>query len=331
MTSPALLPVPEPSISSCMIQAGGQSGKFMTEEMLKLGKYKVTAITRADSTNAVPEGCEIRRIDYANPASIVDALKGHDALVITMNTRAPPEYQTKLIEAAAEANVPWVLPNEYGYDISNPGLEKDISPIGEKHKEYRAHIEKLGKSSWIGVTCGFWYEYSLAFGPPSFGFDIKTRTATFIDDGNTKINTSTLRQCGRAVAKLLALKVQPDDNENENDKSPCLAHYKNKFIYVSSFNISQKDMLDSVMRVTGTTLNDWTIKHEPSPSRYKAGVEAMQKGDFSGFAQMMYTRVFYQDGSGDYETSRGLQNGVLGLPKEDLDEATKVAVEMVGR
>ena len=294
----------------------------MTEEMVKLGKYKVTAITRADSTNAVPEGCEVRKIDYANPASIVDALKGHDALVITMNTMAPPEQQTKLIEAAAEANVPWILPNEYGYDITNPGLEKDIAPIGEKHKAYRAHIEKLGKSSWIGVTCGFWYEYSLAAGPPTLGFDFKTRTITFIDDGNTKINSCTWRQVGRGVAKLLALKIQSDDDE------PCLAHYENKFIYVSSFRVSQKDMLDSVMRVTGTTLNDWTIKHEPSPSRYKAGLEAMYKGDFSGFAQMMYSRVFYQDGSGDYETSKGLQNGVLGLPKEDLDEATKVAIEM---
>ena len=329
MTSPILLLVLEPSISSCMIQAGGQSGKFMTEEMLKLGKYKVTAITRADSTNTVPEGCETRKIDYADPASIVDALKGHDALVITMNTRAPPEYQTKLIEAAAEANVPWVLPNEYGYDILNPGLEKDIAPLGEKHKEYRAHIEKLGKSSWIGVTCGFWYEYSLAFGPASFGFDLKNRTATFIDDGNTKINSSTWRQVGRAIANLLALKVQPDDEKS--DESPCLEHYRNKFVYVSSFKISQRDMLDSVMRVTGTTLNDWTIKHEPSPSRYKAGVEAMYKGDFMGFAQMMYSRVFYQDGSGDFETSKGLQNEVLGLPKEDLDEATKVAIEMAGK
>ena len=307
-------------------QAGGQSGKFMTEEMLKLGKYKVTAITRADSTNTVPEGCEIKKIDYANPSSIVEALKGHDALVITMNTMAPPEQQTKLIEAAAEAGVPWVLPNEFGYDIENPGLEKDIAPIGEKHKEYRAHIEKLGKSSWIGVTCGFWYEYSLSHGRATFGFDFNNRTVTFIDDGETKINTSTWRQCGLAVAKLLSLKIYSD-----SDNEPSLAHYKNKFIYVSSFQINQKDMLDSVMRVTGTKEQDWTIKHEPAASRYKAGLEAMYKGDYMGFAQMMYSRVFYQDGSGDFESGKGLQNEVLGLPREDLDEATEVAVKMAGK
>lgn len=43
----------------------------------------------------------------------------------------------------------------------------------------------------------------------------------------------------------------------------------------------------------------------------------------------MYARVFYPDGSGDYESSKGLDNEALGLPHEDLDEATKRAVEMV--
>ena len=241
-----------------------------------------------------------------------------------MGTRAPPEQQTKLIEAAAAANVAWVLPNEWGYDITDPGLCKDI-PIGEKHAQYRAHIENLGKSSWIGVTCGFWYEFSLSYGPSAFGFDLNDRTVTFVDDGNTHINTSTWIQCGRGVANLLALKVLPDDKD---DQSPCLAHYRNNFIYVSSFNVSQRDMLDSVMRVTGTKLDDWKIEHEPSTSRYKNGVEAMQKGDLTGYIKLMYTRVFYQDGSGEFEVTRGLQNGVLGLPKENLDECTKIAVEM---
>jgi hypothetical protein len=43
----------------------------------------------------------------------------------------------------------------------------------------------------------------------------------------------------------------------------------------------------------------------------------------------MYARVFYPDGSGDYETSHGLDNQVLGLPHEDLDTATRKTIEMV--
>ena len=88
-------------------------------------------------------------------------------------------------------------------------------------------------------------------------------------------------------------------------------------------------MLNSIMRVTGTTLKDWKIEHEPSTSRYKAGVEELQEGNILGFYKLMYTRVFYQDGSGEFEASKGLQNDVLGLPKEDMDEHTKIAVQMV--
>lgn len=303
-------------------QAGGRVGKFITEELLKVGKHKVTAITRADSTNTIPAGAAVKKVDYDDHASLVEALQGQDALVITMGSRAPPEQQTKLIEAAAAANVPWVLPNEYGYDNAHPGLFKDI-PVSETHAQYTAHIEQLGKSSWIGISCGFWYEYSLAAGPYFYGFDLAKRAVTFFDDGNTRINTSTLPQCGRGVANLLGLKILPDDND---DKSACLSHYRNRFIYLSSFLVSQKDMLDSVMRVTGTAPGNWHVRYEPSSRRYEIGVEELRKGNLFGFPLLMYSRVFYPGGGGEFETSRGLLNGVLGLPREDLDQYTAVAV-----
>ena len=292
--------------------------------MVKTGKHKVTAITRADSTSKIPAGVEVKKVSYDDHESLVEALRGQEVLIITMGVTAPPEQQTKLIEAAAAANVPWVLPNEWGHDGTNVQLGKDIL-LGEKQAKYRAHIEQLGKSSWIGITCNFWYEYSLSTGVETYGFDLKNRTVTFIDDGNTRINTSTWPQCGRGIAGLLGLKVLPDD---ENDQSPYLAQFRNKFVYMSSFLVSQKDMLDSVMRVTGTTLEDWKVTHEPSKERYASGVAELEKGNRLGFARLLYTRMFYPDGSGDFETSKGLHNDILGLPKEDIDEYTKVALQM---
>lgn len=298
--------------------------KHITKELLRARKHKVTAITRSDSTNSIAAGVEVKRVSYDDHGSLVAALQGQDALIITMNARAPPEQQAQLIEAAAAAKVPWVLPNEYGYDTLHPGLHADI-PLGKAHAAYREQIEKLGVSSYVGVTCGFWYEYSLSASPACYGFNLKDRSVTFFDDGNTRINTSTLPQCGRAVANLLGMKILPED---EGDGSACLSQFKNRFVYVSSFRVSQKDMLDSVMRVTDTKVGDWKIGHEASVDRYKAGCEELAKGNFVGFPQLMYTRVFYQDGSGDFEASRGLQNEVLGLPKDDLDEYTKIALQM---
>lgn len=86
-------------------------------------------------------------------------------------------------------------------------------------------------------------------------------------------------------------------------------------------------MLESAMRVTGTQKKDWTITKENSKERYLAGAREMKEGNRMGFGKMMYTRVFYPDGVGDFERSRGTIIGVLGLPKEDIDKATEAAIE----
>ena len=112
-----------------------------------------------------------------------------------------------------------------------------------------------------------------------------------------------------------------------SNKEACLENFKNKVVYVSSFTVSQKDMLESALRVTGTKQDDWTITKEPAQERYASGIKEMQEGKRIGFAKMMYTRVFYDDGCGDVEHNKGTINSILGLPKEDIDEATKVAIE----
>jgi len=86
-------------------------------------------------------------------------------------------------------------------------------------------------------------------------------------------------------------------------------------------------MLESAIRVTGTKEKDWTITKEPAEERFKNGIQEMKEGSRVGFAKMMYTRVFYPDGCGVTAHNKGTLNSLLGLPKEDIDEATKVAIE----
>ena len=203
-------------------------------------------------------------------------------------------------------------------------MQKD-NLIGEARAHYRDEIEKLGKSAWIGIVCSFWYEFSLAGSSSTYGFDFENRTVTFFDDGNTHINTTTWSQTGRAVAKLLSLKVLPDD---ANDKSACLHAFRNQCVYVSSFNITQKEILDSVMRVTDTTFKEWKVTYEPVTERYKAGMEEFRSGNMLGFAKMLYARSFYPDQGANYEATKGLHNDTLGPPKDDLDEYTKIAIQM---
>ncbi|KAF2858092.1 NAD(P)-binding protein [Piedraia hortae CBS 480.64] len=306
-----------------VIGAGGNSGTYMTKELLKTGKHTVTAITRAGSDSKLPEGIHrVAKVDYANPSSLLEALTGQDALVITLGTFVPPETDKNIIEAAVKAKVRFILPNEWAPDTANEGLRKDVGAFAGK-EPIRKKIEAEGKgvTSYIAVSTGFWFEWSLAI-PAAFGFDFDKKAVTMFDDGETKINTSTWPQVGRAVAKLLSLPIQAD-----GDPKACLDHYKNKQVYVSSFNISQKDMLAAAMRVTNTKKEDWKVSYESSKERYENGVNAMKEGDNMGFVRMMYTRVFYKDDSGNFEKTKGTINSVLGLPQENLDEATAEAIK----
>ena len=107
----------------------------MTEALLKTGKHTVTAITRVDSQNKLPEGVISKKVDYSKPETLVEALRGQDALVITLSGLTPKETETQLINAAGEADVPWILPNEWSPDTANEELVKDMflfQPKGEQ-------------------------------------------------------------------------------------------------------------------------------------------------------------------------------------------------------
>ncbi|KUJ17869.1 NAD(P)-binding protein [Mollisia scopiformis] len=311
-----------------IVGAAGNSGKFMTEALLKTGKHTITAITRLDSESKFPDGVIVKKVDYEKPETLVEALIGNEALVITLSGFVRKESQMQLINAAGEAGVPWILPNEWSPDTANEALVKDAIPQPPSFHKSQTNIpavttrratSDLAKSSYIAVSTGFWYEWSLAMAA-AFGIDFANRAVTFFDEGETKISVSTWPQVGRAVAALLSLPVK-------SDETACLENFKNKVVYINSFTVNQREMLESALRVTGTKKEDWSVTKEPAKERYASGLEEIKEGKRIGFAKMMYTRVFFPDGCGDFENEKGTLNEVLGLPKEDIDEATKAAIE----
>jgi hypothetical protein len=152
----------------------------------------VTAITREGSTSAIPKDVQaVKTINYESRSTIVDALRGQDVLVITLGGFASADVQGKLVEAAIQVGVRFILPNEWSPDTGNTSLVKDVGPFASKPL-IREHIatRALGKTQYIALTTGFWYEWSLAIAP-AYGFDFARKSVTFFDDGNTLIDTST--------------------------------------------------------------------------------------------------------------------------------------------
>jgi hypothetical protein len=216
------------------------------------------------------------------------------------------------------------MPSFYGSDIRNPKLASEA--FGAVIKAQLDEMESLGLS-YVSLACGTWYEWSLALGDAWFGFQIKDRKVTFFDNGKTIVNVSTWELCGRAVAALLNLP------ESESGASPSLSDWKNEPVYIRSFRVSQRDMLDSLHRVLNTTDEDWVISYEPAAKRAQDGLEEFSnKGIITGMAKNMYAKLFIRSKAGELDYPKGpkgLANKVLGLPEESLDGATKRAVKMV--
>ncbi|KAL6918449.1 hypothetical protein FSST1_009944 [Fusarium sambucinum] len=150
---------------------------------------------------------------------------------------------------------------------------------------------------------------------------VPEREVTFFDDGNRVITISTWEQCGLALVRLLSLP--------EADTSPSLADYKNANVLIGSFNVSQRNILDSLHRVLGTTDDDWTIKYESSEQRIKEGAEEMREGSQRGVIKWLCANTFLPSNIASDFTGKNVANGVLHLPEEDLDVATKRVVTKV--
>ncbi|RTE75256.1 hypothetical protein BHE90_010295 [Fusarium euwallaceae] len=301
-----------------IVGATGQIGKVFTEHLLKSpGKQTVTALTRKGNNIVVPDGVKLVQVDYDDEGTLVEALEGQDFLVITMALTAPPDTHSKIVTAAGKAGVPYIVPNAYGVNFyANPKLREDIEALKYIYSSVK-QIEEVG-SQWLAITPNFWYEYSLGVGPFTYGFDFSNKTVTFYDDGKTRINTTTWPQTGRALVSLVNLKRLPED---ENDKSTTLAQFVNKPVYIKSFTLNQRELLESVNKILGQTEKDWNITYQPATERFQQGLEELSNGVGTGFLKALYARTFYPTGEGVFET----HNRLLGLPEESLNGATLAA------
>ncbi|KAF4464144.1 oxidoreductaselike [Fusarium albosuccineum] len=309
--------------SVAIVGAGGRQGAHMTEQLLATGKHTVTALTRTDSTAKFPSNVEVVRVDYESEESISSALHGQQFLIITLANGVDTEIHHRIVRAARKAGVPHIVPNVFAANmvVNNQGSVDDFFPAASL-RELVTEIERVGVSSWTVLVGSVWFDYSFPGGPNFLGFDIVNRQVTLVDQGTAKINTTTWAQYGRAAAALASLKQLPQD---EGDKSPTIAQFKNQPLYLSSFFVSQQDIFSAVKRVTGTKDEDWNVKHETAAQRMAEGKAAAAAGDFTGLIRTYYSFLLSEEGQ-KLNFQDKLHNELLGLPKEDFDQIVKTCV-----
>ncbi|KAL2128628.1 hypothetical protein VTI74DRAFT_8915 [Chaetomium olivicolor] len=319
----------KPLTRIAIVGASGRIGGAFARALLQTGQHTVTALTRPGgaSNASLPAGVVPVEVDYDSESALVAALQGQQFLAITLSVSAPPDLHARICAAAGKAGVKYVMPNAYGFPSTLPGVGEKENGGNDQYadlvRQRVADVEANGVSKPLLLACGLWYEWSLACGEQWFGFTIKDRKVTMFDDGKRVLTVSTWDQCGRALAGLLSLPETAAEG-------PSVEGFAGKELLISSFRVSQRDMLNSLHRVLGTTDEDWEIRYETTEKRIRDGAEELKAGDFRGFAKGLYGRAFSPANKlADFAGSHETHNEILGLSGEDLDEATKRTVDMV--
>jgi hypothetical protein len=294
--------VPSQLRKIALVGATGTIGAPILKALVAKG-HQVRVLTRTESKAVLPETVDVRKGSYDDEEFLVKSLEGQDVLVLALGFMAL-ESQVPLIKAAAKAGVSYVLPTEYGSDVTHPRLSAEWPMLSWKIP-YRKLVEDLGVSSWLGVTNNPWFEYVLAH--HMVGLDLSKKTALLLDGGNVRANFTTFKRVGESLAAVLAL---PEAE---------LSQYKNNWVYFSSFVLSQRDLLESAKRVTGTTDDDWTITHGDANKILRAAQEEAGKGNMEGAKPLLMGIVFQEGLGGDY-IPKVVDYKRLGLEPEDLDE-----------
>lgn len=304
-----------------VIGGRGNVGAAILAGLLAEGIHKVSVITRSEA--AGPDGAApsfpagvaaVHRGAYADAAFLASALRGQDVLVVTLAFGAY-EAQTAILDAAADAGVPWVVPCEFGSDATHAALNAEVSLMTAKIR-YRAQVEARGVSAWIGVVTNPWFDFCMRSG--MLGVNFRDRTAELLDGGEVRANFTTLRRVGVSLAALLSL---PDAD---------LAEHRNGWVYFSSFLVSQREILASAVRVTGTREDDWTIKQGSTLGVRTWAKEEAAKGNPMGGAMALFALMFSEGFGGNYD-HKLIDYKKLGLEKEEnLDDVMRELAAELG-
>ena len=139
------------------------------------------------------------------------------------------------------------------------------------------------------------------------GFDLKTKTATICDPGDTMTNFSILDAVGQATVGILA----------------HAAETANRYVFINSFRATQNDILSALETVTG---EKWNIKNTTCEDESRIGKEKMEKGDWNGVGHAIMG-ASYSGGKYDFAQGRELDNQLLGVPHlEDLENIVELIV-----
>ena len=282
-----------------IIGASGTLGPAVLDALVSSKAFTVTVLARESSKATFPSASKTIRIpdDGGNEDQLAAALKGQDALVVTMPA-SRVEDTVRLANACLKARIQRMIPADFGSVDSTDARCVELVPLYGQKTESRAYLQKLALQhpsfSWTSLVNAHFFDWGLT--NELLGFDLRSRKATIFDDGNTKFSASTLAHIGEAVTKIL----QKEDAT------------KNKMLYMESVYTSQNELLAQLQRISGLKFD---VTRENSEEYIEKLKPQVRQGDHDATERMVGVL-----GIKRADWHRNLANHQLDLSAVDLQE-----------
>ncbi|PCG93416.1 Hypothetical protein PENO1_082510 [Penicillium occitanis (nom. inval.)] len=286
-----------------LIGANGTIGKIILEALLASPDINVTVISRNTSDATFPPNVNVRKTDFSE-SSLFSAFKGQDAIVSAVGATAFTE-QKRFIDVAAHAGVKRFIPSEFSANTLNEPV-RQLLPLFNQKKEvldYLKSKESFGLT-WTGIATALLLDWGLTSG--FLGYDIPNRTATIWDGGDKRFTLVNERELGQSVISVLK---HPQETAN-------------KYIYVSSVETTQKEILQAL---EGETASKWKVIDTTSDAQKSEAFKRLGDGDFSGAFILVRATSYANDPAlhANYATDEDLSNDLLGLEPESVKQTIK--------
>lgn len=291
-----------------LVGATGSLGVPILDALVNEGSFEITALQRA-SSKSKPGHLDKIRVETISDSLPIDelteTLRGQDAVVVCYRAKDASE-QIKFGEAAAAAGVQRLIPADFGSCDSSGKRERELVKLFDLKVQIRESLQGLAKQhegfSWTSLVNGHFFDWGLR---ESFlHFDLDTRKAEIVDDGNTKSSQATLAQIARATVKILQ---KPEET-------------KNRMLFIQSFCVSQNEVLRSLEKAMGVK---WEVEYVESEKFIREKKALADQGNKDAIEDLVFVLGAID---GNWEQKPDFAMDLLGLQNEDLDTIVQQVV-----
>jgi nucleoside-diphosphate-sugar epimerase len=215
--------------------------------------------------------------------------------------------QYRTIDAAITAGVKRYIPSEFGLVNTNPAAMA-VSPVFREKGEVQNYLKSKESTglTWTSFACGPWLTWGIQH---SFlGINYRARKFKVWDDGNGYFSTTRLEDAAAAVA--VALK-KPEETANQ-------------LLLISNFATTQNELFAGIEKLTGEKFErEYVNSQEIIEEAHKKLAQGIKEAAYATIETAFVTGKY----SGHLEKEGPLANELLGVPKRNLEDVLKEAVD----